>query len=405
MNVKLLPIVLLLASSPLVAETEFEAYQRQQQQAASTHQEKIDQEFVQYKQELAAGFQDYKKTYQIERKKYRQKITKQWGSYKESNKKTWVNYAQNGRVRETVNFATGLVEVEILANKTESMAKIKQQAKQSIVTLLATTEKQAFENDVVAQKVEEKLTQHTQVVKTGQPSDKTRVLAPLISKATIYDKRALEQLANSFVMSAQTESKPVKTETNKKVVKLSFKIPKNLSPKASLYSARILEIANKEQIPVSLVYAVMETESNFNPLAKSPIPAYGLMQIVPVSAGKDATQYLFGKAKVLSPSYLYNGNNNIEIGGAYLHILYHRYLKKIDDSTSRLFCTIAAYNTGAGNVAKSFIGSYNINKAAKKINTLSPVEVYRNLRKHLPHDETKDYIKRVAMRLAKYQTK
>jgi len=80
-------------------------------------------------------------------------------------------------------------------------------------------------------------------------------------------------------------------------------------------------------------------------------------------------------------------------------------LRKIDDSTSRLFCTIAAYNTGAGNVAKSFIGSYNLNKAAQKINTLSPVEVYRNLRKNLPHDETKDYIKRVAMRLAKYQNK
>jgi len=293
MNKKLLPIVLLLVSSPLVAETEFEAYQHQQQQ-----------EFSQYKQELAAGFQDYKKTYQIERKKYRQKITKQWGSYKESNKKIWVNYTKNGQIRESVNFATGLVEVEVLANKNESMAKIKQQAKQSIITLLAITEKQAFENDVVAQKVEEKLKQHVKVVKIGQPSDKTRVLAPLISKTDISNKKALEQLANSFVISAQTESKPVKNETDKKVVTLTFKIPKNLSQKASLYSARILEIANKEQIPVSLVYAVMETESNFNPLAKSPIPAYGLMQIVPVSAGKDATQYLFGKAKVLSPSYI-----------------------------------------------------------------------------------------------------
>ncbi len=405
MNIKLLSIVFLLASSSLIAETEFAAYQRQQQQAVSKHHIKINQEFIQYKQELDTGFQDYKKTYQIERKKYRQKITQQWGNYKESTQKIWVNYTKKGRVRESVHFETGLVEVEVLANKREPIDKIKQQAKQAIITLLATTEKQAFENDVVAQKVEEKLKQHENVVKTGQPSDKTKVLESLISKTHLSNKEALEQLASRFVVSAQLKSKPVKNEVNKKVVKFTFKIPKNLSPKAGLYSAHILEIAKKEQIPASLVYAVIETESNFNPLAKSPIPAYGLMQIVPVSAGKDATHYLFGQAKILSPSYLYNGNNNIEIGGAYLHILYHRYLRKIEDSTSRLFCTIAAYNTGAGNVAKSFIGTYNINKAIKEINSLSPTEVYRHLRKNLPYDETKNYIKHVAIRLAKYQHK
>ena len=152
-----------------------------------------------------------------------------------------------------------------------------------------------------------------------------------------------------------------------------------------------------------IVFAVVESESYFNPMAKSPIPAYGLMQIVPASAGKDATAYLFGKAKILAPSYLYNGNNNIEIGSAYLHILYFNYLDGITDPVSRLYCTIAAYNTGAGNVARAFVGSTNISKATAKINTMSPKEVYARLRKHLPHDETRQYVKNVSVRMQKYQ--
>ena len=61
---------------------------------------------------------------------------------------------------------------------------------------------------------------------------------------------------------------------------------------------------------------------------------------------------------------------------------------------------IAAYNTGSGNVAKTFNkgGSRNISKAAKIINKLSPQEVYDHLVANLPYDETKNYLKRVIKR-------
>ncbi|NOQ15951.1 MAG: DUF3393 domain-containing protein [Methyloprofundus sp.] len=401
MNTKIISLLLTVAVSPAIIADDFSDFKAQEQKAASDYQEKTQQEFEQYKLELDAGFKDFQDTYVEESNKYRQKITKQWGDYKGSNKEIWVNYSKGGQIRESVNFKTGEVEVEILVDKKTSTKVAVKQAKESVKVLLATTEKQAFENDVVAQKVEKALKKYPAVVKTSVLSSKEKVMEPLVKKLKNADDLMVGQLAKEMVDSAKVDTRNVK---GKKVVKLSFKIPTKLSNKAERYSERVLEIAKKESIPVALVYAVMETESNFNPRAKSHVPAYGLMQIVPVSAGKDATKYLFGKAKVLAPSYLYNSNKNIEIGGAYLHILYHRYLRKIENRTSRLFCTIAAYNTGAGNVAKSFIGSYNINKAAKKINQLSPRDVYRHLRKHLPHDETKDYIQRVARRMAKYQS-
>jgi len=127
------------------------------------------------------------------------------------------------------------------------------------------------------------------------------------------------------------------------------------------------------------------------------------MQIVPKSAGRDASKLVLGKDMILSPSYLYNGKNNISMGVAYLYILNDRYLASIKNPESRLYCVIAAYNTGAGNVARAFIGTTNIKKAAKKINSMPPEKVYKVLRRKLPHKETRDYLDRVSKRMNKYQ--
>ena len=151
-------------------------------------------------------------------------------------------------------------------------------------------------------------------------------------------------------------------------------------------------------MPPNLIYAIIQTESSFNPMARSYIPAFGLMQIVPKTAGADTAKFLYGKRKIFSSSYLYNSTNNIKIGSYYLHILYFKYLKNIKNKKSRYYCTIAAYNTGAGNVAKAFIGNYNIYKASKKINKMSQNQVYKTLMRNLPYRETKNYLYKVDKR-------
>lgn len=90
------------------------------------------------------------------------------------------------------------------------------------------------------------------------------------------------------------------------------------------------------------------------------------------------------------------------MGSAYLHILYYRYLKDIKDPTSRLYCTIVAYNTRAGNIAWAFTKTYNMKQAAPLINKKTPQEVYNKLLKDLRFDEPKHYLKRVTSRMGSY---
>ena len=188
--------------------------------------------------------------------------------------------------------------------------------------------------------------------------------------------------------------------------------------KAKRYKNIVNQYGKKEHIPYELIYAIIDNESSFNPMARSYVPAFGLMQIVPSSAGADAYKMLYGKKKILTPSYLYNSKNNILIGSAYLKRVYYGYMRKIKNPISRLYCTIAAYNTGAGNVACAFNstskssngktqcirsrGDYNIIKASEKINRLSSTQVYDKLLKDLKYDEPKNYLKRVTKRMGIY---
>ena len=190
---------------------------------------------------------------------------------------------------------------------------------------------------------------------------------------------------------------------NKKKVQITIPFRKDyLSERARQYIGPVAAEARRRQLPASLVYAVIETESHFNPRARSHIPAFGLMQLVPKSGGLDAYHYVYGEKKVLAPEYFFQPNQNVELGVAYLDLLYRRYLRAIKDDQSRLFCTIAAYNTGAGNVAKAFTGANNVRVAASVINEMSSDEVYTYLLENLPYDETRNYLRKVTAAQARY---
>ncbi|ELH4834046.1 transglycosylase SLT domain-containing protein [Vibrio harveyi] len=188
----------------------------------------------------------------------------------------------------------------------------------------------------------------------------------------------------------------------KKIVEYKVKIPKSsLANRANQYLPAIQQESAKRELPPALVLAIMHEESHFNPKAKSHVPAYGLMQIVPTTAGHDVNKLYRGKDKPMRANDLYDPNLNIETGTAYLKILQSRYLKGIKDPQSATYSVIAAYNTGSGNVAKAF-GERRVSSAIKKINTMSSDEVYEHLIKNLPYNETRKYLKKVNDRMKTY---
>lgn len=164
---------------------------------------------------------------------------------------------------------------------------------------------------------------------------------------------------------------------------------------AMRYADVVMSEAARHRIPPSLILAIIEAESAFNPRAVSPIPAFGLMQIVAQSAGVDVARYVLGERRIFTPAELFQPEQNIRFGTIYLKILKTRYLRAITDPQSRLYCAIAAYNTGAGNVARAFTGRTSVGAAAEVINAMTPAEVLAHLRTNLPFEETRRYVVKV----------
>ncbi len=156
----------------------------------------------------------------------------------------------------------------------------------------------------------------------------------------------------------------------------------------------VREFSKKYHLNEYLVYAIMHTESGFNPSVISNRYAHGLMQIVPETAGEEVHRYLHGRDSGLPKSSdLLNPHFNIKYGITYIHLLMTYHLAGINDPLSLEYCTIAAYNGGSGAVLRVF-GRTN-EQAIAKINTFAPKDLYRYLQNNLPTTETKNFLHKV----------
>lgn len=170
----------------------------------------------------------------------------------------------------------------------------------------------------------------------------------------------------------------------------------HMDKRALQYAATVRRNSDNTQVSRSLIYAIIRIESSFNPFAVSSAPAYGLMQLVPASGGREAYRKAKGADEMPSREYLFNADNNIELGSTYLSVLLNdSSLHEIRNPVSREYCAIAAYNTGPGNVYRAFSslnGKARQEDALDKINSMRPDEVYDALRTRLPYEETRSYI-------------
>jgi soluble lytic murein transglycosylase-like protein len=130
----------------------------------------------------------------------------------------------------------------------------------------------------------------------------------------------------------------------------------------------IVEHARQNGVRADLVRAVMHVESGFNPYARSPKGALGLMQLMPATIQQFAVRNAFDPA------------DNVRAGVAYLRQLLDRY-----DSNEEL--ALAAYNAGPGAVDRhgNAVPPYRetrnyvaqINKMAGRATQTARTKIYR----------------------------
>ena len=169
-------------------------------------------------------------------------------------------------------------------------------------------------------------------------------------------------------------------------------VPNHLDKRAHKYLGMVRQASRKYGVDESLILAIMQTESSFNPYAVSRSDALGLMQVVQHTAGKDVFRSQ-GKSGTPSRSFLFDPASNIDTGTAYLAMLNNVYLGGIDNPTSRRYAVITAYNGGAGSVLRVF--SNDKIQAANIINTMTPGDVYQTLTTRHPSAESRRYLYKV----------
>ncbi len=365
------------------------------------------------------------------REKFKNAVEKKWDTYKESTSKSYVTYSKDLSSRTIVDFEKGEVTIEVIvdeedpkydsyeskydldidkqfANKYKTNKKTLSIRTRllNIITMFVLQDDEDTNSDGSSNSSFVK--QLSKLLKEkgddGQP----------ILKDQLVDAggKAVEGVGNTLSAAKDLISDKTKkvrmhfAKDGKKRTIISIKIPlsdDHMEKRRERYKELIEIEARRFNIPTEIALAIAETESAFNPKAKSHVPAYGLMQLVPKTGARDAYQWIYKKDKFISGRYLYKPRNNVELGCAYLSMIRHHYFSDIRDDERAYICAIPAYNTGVGNVSKALINKKNIKEASKKANKMNREELYDKLYSDLSSKEAKNYLKKVWTRKENYK--
>jgi membrane-bound lytic murein transglycosylase C len=318
------------------------------------------------------------------------KVKKTWGEkeVKLPSRTHYVKYTQNYMSRAEVDFDAGTVLVE-----TVDQADPRASLRSALVTTLLTPDDPRSVD----------LFTDSAVTLT---SDRKPYLAGLVVDAdgrAVTTPAAAEAFADALLARANSRQVTLQ-DGDRTALFVKFPMVANFQNKqAEKYRAVVTRVAQQYKVSPSLVFAVIKVESNFNPFAVSSAPAYGMMQLVPTSGGREAYKRARGIDEPPTRDFLFDADNNIELGTAYLSVLTFSQLDKVTSPVSREYCVIAAYNTGPGNVTKAF--SKDRTAAWNAINGMQPPAVYERLRTQLPYEETRQYVVKVVQSRKQFVSK
>ena len=400
--------MILLLTCSLWAQDDYEKWLKEQQQAQQQAFDDEISEFQNYVAEVTAEYDAYEQQEAKEFEEFKKAVEEKWQDFKAPSQKEYVDYDEDLNSRSSVDFENGVIVVEVIIeedepeNSEEKVEKPKVEARQKAKKDVRGKAKEVTENHV-SKKLEKKISKLMKIkADDGKP----------LLRGQIADKKGKtvkESGANSFAAELVKEKpiakKTYKAKDGKKRTVYTVKIPMksdHLSTRAKQFKEEVLKQSKRSNIDPIIAFAVMETESAFNTKAKSHIPAFGLMQLVPRSGARDAYLYVYKKDKFVDDEYLYVPSNNVELGCAYLAKIRHHYFKSITDDERAYICVIPAYNTGIGNVAKALTNDTKLKPAAQKANAMSADQLYKTLIKDLKYKEARDYLGRVWARKDKY---
>jgi len=375
-------------------------------------------------------YDDSEKKLREKREKFKKAVEKKWDTYEESTSKSYVSYSKDLSSRTIVDFEKGEVTIELIVDEEDPKydsydsnsdldlrlftTKLKLSSKffsinprlLNVLMMLVFQEDEDSNND---DNVNSSFTKRLSKLLKEKGDDGEPILKDQLVDAS---GKAVETVGNTLGIAKDLISDKTKkvrmhfAKDGKKRTIISIKIPlsdNHMEKRRERYKELIEIEARRFNIPTEIALAIAETESAFNPKAKSHVPAYGLMQLVPKTGARDAYQWIYKKDKFISGRYLYKPRNNVELGCAYLSMIRHHYFSAIRDDELAYICAIPAYNTGVGNVSKALINKTNIREASKKANKMNKDELYDKLYSDLSSKEAKNYLKKVWTRKENYK--
>lgn len=360
LSMTILIAVVLCAYISTLAQQTFDEYKKSQEQEYSKYVEKEQEAF----------------------RKYVEEVEKKWNEFVNTTRRDWVEYSSDLNTMSKVDFEEGKIVIETIVEKdTEDiMAKASANIEQQIENLF---QPDSLVGDVVL----------ANLVEFNSPPIIDSTNARLFAEEKVLPNAILDQ---ETIMSQDGIERIKVTATFEMV-------PDHIKVRAEKYLPMVKRYAAKYKVSVPLILAIMQTESYFNPRAKSPIPAYGLMQLVPRSGAREAYRYVHKEDKIVKPDYLYSPENNIHLGCAYIKKMREYEFKDINDPDKLRFCLIAAYNTGPGNVCKAVVGESSLRPAIEEINFMDKETLFKILVEDLPYPETREYLAKVETRRNYYQ--
>jgi membrane-bound lytic murein transglycosylase C len=378
------------------------------QQQYQTQRAAMEMQWKQREQAIADRWQQVKR-----------EAEKKWDRARQSNEKEWVDYSPSYEARSTVDFEQGVIAITVLVPIGEAgssqadpeavllaMKDIQADAGAAGTPRLAAGSASDPASVMIARaampaawaKIIQQFEQvFSKEARAGRPLLANQVVAK--SGTPVAPQAAKSFVESEIIPNAVVEDKPMQAQDGVTRAQVTAKVPlapDHLRQRAQLYRDDVAAHAKRHGIDPRLLFAIIHTESYFNPLAQTPAPAYGLMLLVPRGPARDAYNYLYKNDIVLDDGYLQDPAHNVELGAAYLHLLRRQLVPNMEEGDKKNFLVACAYTWGMDKTRDQIL------KQAR-VQDLTSTQVFTLLSQKTP-ETTRAYLNRVKDRIAMYDS-